>query len=78
MNTNIPIESGPMRVGVGLPGYEHLLQPLTSNPTPTGVSQGLVMCGINTTAMGSLGLMQAGIPISHVYWNPYAPIVGPR
>jgi hypothetical protein len=75
---NVPMETGPMRMGVSLPGYEHLLQPLSANPTPEGVSTGQLMCGINTTALGSLLALQAGQPIGHVVWSPYTPIVGPR
>jgi hypothetical protein len=74
MNTNIQIESGPMRMGVSLPGYEHLLQPIAANPTPEGVSTSRLMCGINTTALGAWYALQAGVPIGHVVWDPYAPI----
>jgi hypothetical protein len=74
--TNVGLEMGPGQMGVGLPGYEHLLQPIAANPTPQGVSTGRLMCGINTTALGAFYALQAGVPIGHVVWDPYAPIVG--
>jgi hypothetical protein len=75
--TNVPIEMGPGGFGVGLP--QPLMAKLTDNPTPPGVSQGRLMCGLAVpSALVALSMVQGGIPIGHVYWDPYAPIVPGR
>lgn len=80
--TNVPQEFGPngyQAPGAGLvkvdgsPLFPPGFWGYGPSQVPQGVSTGRLMVGIGTTALGAIGLMQAGITIPHVLWDCYAP-----
>ena len=79
--TNIPMEFGPPGVELHPEKssaelmLERAMQPgHVVSVVPEGVSTGRLGCGIATTALGALQLVQAGMPVPLTYIDLYKPI----